>query len=185
MARIDALFNLMFEQKASDLHLSSGNPPILRINGEPVPTPQTLRSLFATVLSDYHLFSRAYGIPEPDRKQVEALLSRMGLAGKTVWRDGGFSTLALSSGQRKRLALILAILEDRPILVFDEWAADQDPKFRRVFYEEILPDLRAAGKTVIAVTHDEKYFGHADRHLYMSEGLIAEIAKGGEPKYGG
>jgi twitching motility protein PilT len=34
MARIDALFNLMFEQKASDLHLSSGNPPILRINGE-------------------------------------------------------------------------------------------------------------------------------------------------------
>jgi twitching motility protein PilT len=34
MAKIDAFFNLMFEQKASDLHLASGNPPMLRINGE-------------------------------------------------------------------------------------------------------------------------------------------------------
>lgn len=34
MAKIDAFFNLMFEQKASDLHLSTGNPPILRIHGE-------------------------------------------------------------------------------------------------------------------------------------------------------
>src|SRR5256712_5738917 len=34
MAKIDAFFNLMFDQGASDLHLATGNPPILRIKGE-------------------------------------------------------------------------------------------------------------------------------------------------------
>jgi putative ATP-binding cassette transporter len=157
---------------------------VVRVNGEPVSELGNLRSLFATVLSDYHLFSRAYGIAAPDRKRVDELLARMGLAGKTSWQDGGFTTLNLSSGQRKRLALIVAILEDRPIVVFDEWAADQDPNFRRIFYEEILPDLRAAGKTVIAVTHDDRYFAYADRHLHMAEGQIAELTQGGQATYG-
>lgn len=147
------------------------------VNGSPVTRDNlaTHRALFATVLSDYHLFTQNYGLPPVDPERVKSLLQRMDLASKTGFGDGQFDTLGLSTGQRKRLALIVAILEDRPILVFDEWAADQDPGFRRIFYTEIIPELRAAGKTVIAVTHDEKYFDCCDRHLHMIEGRISEI----------
>jgi putative ATP-binding cassette transporter len=86
--------------------------------------------------------------------------------------DGVFSTIDLSTGQKRRLALVTAYLEDRPIYVFDEWAADQDPEFKRVFYEELLPELRERGKAVLAITHDDRYFGVADRVLHMDWGRI-------------
>jgi putative pyoverdin transport system ATP-binding/permease protein len=85
----------------------------------------------------------------------------------------------LSSGQRKRLAMIVALLEDRPIYVFDEWAADQDPLFRQKFYRTILPRLKDAGKTVIAVTHDERYFDAADVRYHMDEGRLLLAAQNG------
>lgn len=81
----------------------------------------------------------------------------------------------LSQGQRKRLALLLALLEQRDILVLDEWAADQDPLFRRLFYRELLPQFKAMGKTVFAVTHDDHYFGAADRLLKMDAGRLVEL----------
>jgi putative ATP-binding cassette transporter len=137
------------------------------------------RSLFSTVLSDYHLFVRGYGLPRIDAARAQDLLQRMGLANKTSFRDGNFDTLDLSTGQRKRLALVVAILEDRPVMVFDEWAADQDPAFRRIFYHEIIPELRSAGKTVIAVTHDEKYFNCCDRELHMIEGQMVQSGTSG------
>ena len=83
-----------------------------------------------------------------------------------------FTNRELSSGQRKRLALLVTLLEDRPILVFDEWAADQDPVFRKFFYEQILRDLKDEGKTIVAVTHDDKYYGVADRILKMEFGQL-------------
>jgi putative ATP-binding cassette transporter len=82
------------------------------------------------------------------------------------------STIDLSQGQRKRLALFTAYLEDRPIYIFDEWAADQDPYFKRIFYLELLPELKQRGKTVITVTHDDKYFDVADRILKFEEGQL-------------
>ena len=87
---------------------------------------------------------------------------------------GKFTNTDLSTGQRKRLAYIAAILEDKPIYVFDEWAADQDPAFRKLFYEKFLNDLRSIGKTIIAVTHDDKYFDKADKIIKMEEGKIIE-----------
>ncbi len=91
-------------------------------------------------------------------------------------KDGVFSTTDLSTGQRKRLALVHAYLEGRPVLVFDEWAADQDPAFRKVFYTELLPELRARGRTLIVISHDEQYFHVADRVLHMLEGRLVEAA---------
>jgi putative ATP-binding cassette transporter len=85
-----------------------------------------------------------------------------------------FNTVKLSAGQRKRLALAVALLERRPILVLDEWAAEQDPLFRRTFYEEIVPWLRAGGRTVVAVSHDDRYFGAADRCLLLEGGRFRE-----------
>ena len=93
-------------------------------------------------------------------------------------RGGAFTTRALSQGQRKRLALVVAYLEDRPFLVFDEWAADQDPLFKDVFYRELLPELKAQGKTVLVITHDDRYFALADRVIRMEGGQVTGCGHG-------
>jgi putative ATP-binding cassette transporter len=132
------------------------------------------RLLFSPIFYDFHLFDRLYGLKGVAQADIDALLVSMEIDHKVSVRNGIFSTLDLSSGQRRRLALIVALLEDKPILMFDEWAADQDPAFRRHFYETILPGLKAKGKTVIAVTHDERYYSIADRVLHMEEGVFAD-----------
>lgn len=131
------------------------------------------RSLIAAIFVDYHLFRRLYGMAEPDAAQVDRLLGQMRLADKTRLADREFSTLDLSGGQRKRLALIVSLLEKRPILLLDEWTADQDPDFRRKFYDELLPELQQAGGTVVVITHDERYLDELKlpaRRLRMDEG---------------
>ena len=90
--------------------------------------------------------------------------------------DGAFTTTALSQGQRKRLALLTAYLEDRPVYLFDEWAADQDPLFKKVFYTQLLPELRARGKAVLVISHDDRYFGVADRIVRLDYGRLASAA---------
>ena len=132
------------------------------------------RNLFAVIFYDYHLFNRLYGFQHIDRHQVDVLLDRLQLRGKTRLVDSRFHPLDLSAGQRRRLALLIAYLEDKPIYVFDEWAAEQDPEFRRYFYLEILPDLKARGKTVIAVTHDDRYYhlDYVNRLLLFEEGRL-------------
>ena len=130
------------------------------------------RSLFSTVFTDFHLFDRLYGMYDLSDEEVERRLDLIEMRGKTHVVDSVFETLELSSGQRKRLALLISMLEDRAIYVFDEMAADQDPPFRRKFYKEILPLLRQSGKAVVAVTHDDKYFEDGDRLLKMEEGKM-------------
>ncbi len=133
---------------------------------------EAYQNLFSVIFSDFYLFDRFYGLGEVDRGKVAELLEDLGLAGKTKLVNGEFETLELSTGQRKRLALLVTLLEDKPICVFDEWAAEQDPSFRKRFYKEILPQLKAKGRTIIAVTHDDRYFNVADRLLQMDEGRL-------------
>ena len=137
------------------------------------------RSLFSGFFSDYHLFQELYGLPVINRARAQALLQLLELEGKVEIVDRAFSTVALSTGLRKRLAMIVMLLEDHPIYIFDEWAADQDPEMRRKFYRTILPQLKTAGKTVIAVTHDERYFDAADVRYHMDEGKLV-LASAGE-----
>lgn len=137
------------------------------------------RELFSAIFSDFHLFDRLYGYEDLDEYKVNQLISEMQLSGKVKYENGQFSELNLSTGQRKRLALIVALLEDRPIYIFDEWSAEQDIHFRAVYYEEILPKLRSQGKTVIAVTHDERYWGVADRIIKFDLGKIQWERSGG------
>ncbi|KPA11570.1 peptide ABC transporter ATP-binding protein [Candidatus Magnetomorum sp. HK-1] len=131
------------------------------------------RFLFSAILSDFHLFDRFYGfIDDVDQNEVKSLLKIMELDQKITIENNRFSTLDLSTGQRKRLAMLVAIMEDKPIYVFDEWAADQSPRFREFFYHYLLPSLRKKGKTVIAVTHDDQYFNVADRILKLDYGRL-------------
>jgi putative ATP-binding cassette transporter len=96
---------------------------------------------------------------------------------KVKIENGRFSSVDLSQGQRKRLALLVAYLEDRPFYVFDEWAADQDPEFKHLFYTELLPALKAQGKTAVIISHDDRYFYLADRCIKLEEGRIISMEK--------
>jgi putative ATP-binding cassette transporter len=140
-------------------------------------TRESYRVLISAIFTDYHLFKRLYGDTDPDLAELARLLAQYQLARKTHLVDNEFDTLDLSGGQRKRLALIVGLLESRPILLLDEWTSDQDPDFRRKFYDELLPALQQAGKTIIVVTHDDRYlneFHLPARRLRMDEGRFVE-----------
>ena len=135
------------------------------------------RQLFSAVFSDFHLFESLLGIGTGQHDldaRANALLTKLHLDHKVRITNGAFSTRELSQGQRKRLALVVAYLEDRPFYLFDEWAADQDPVFKAVFYQELLPELAARGKAVLAITHDDRYFHLADRCIKLENGRVME-----------
>ena len=152
----------------------------IQLNGEVIGPEQLscYRNLFSAIFQDYHLFRELYGIPRVDSARAQEYLTLMEIQDKVQIVDRSLTTLALSSGQRKRLAMVILLLEDRPVLVLDEWAADQDPAFRRKFYREIIPMLKGNGKTIIAVTHDERYFDVADFRLHLEEGQLRAEADG-------
>ncbi|MBC2384808.1 MAG: cyclic peptide transporter [Pseudomonas sp. PGPPP1] len=131
------------------------------------------RQLFTTIFADYYLFDDVIQGDKPIPADADRYLKRLEIGHKVTITDGVFSTTDLSTGQRKRLALVNAWLEERPVLVFDEWAADQDPTFRRIFYTELLPDLKRLGKTIIVISHDDRYFNVADQIVRMEAGRVA------------
>lgn len=149
----------------------------IRLDGEPVDAGnlERYRQLFTVVFSDFFLFETLLGLPQQDLDQrATGYLARLQLAHKVRVEGGGLSTLELSQGQRKRLALLTAYLEDRSIYLFDEWAADQDPQFKEIFYRQILPELKARGKTVIVISHDDRYYDEADRIVRLYDGALSE-----------
>jgi putative ATP-binding cassette transporter len=131
------------------------------------------RQRFSVVFYDFYLFERLFGAEVGDLDaRGQSYLEVLQLTHKLQIKDGKLSTLDLSQGQRKRLALLNAYLEDRPIYIFDEWAADQDPQFKQVFYYQLLPDLKARGKTVIVISHDDRYYSLADRVIKLESGKL-------------
>jgi len=146
----------------------------LLLNGRPVGDADRdgYRQLFSTVFSDFFLFDQLLGLGADLDHQAHAWLRELQLDRKVTVVGGQLSTTALSAGQRKRLALLVAYLEDRPVYVFDEWAADQDPAYKAIFYERLLPELRARGKTVLVITHDDRYFHIADRCVELDAGQL-------------
>jgi putative ATP-binding cassette transporter len=155
---------------------------LLLVDGAPVDSHnrQAYRNLFSAIFSDFYLFRKLYGIDDVEAPLVADLLQMMRIESKTTFDGAGFTTLDLSTGQRKRLAMIVALIEDRPICVFDEWAADQDPEFREYFYNSLLPSLKAKKKTIIVVSHDDRYFHTGDRIVHMEYGKVDRIIGGSE-----
>lgn len=149
------------------------------VDGEPIGDGDwsRYRQLFASVFTDFYLFDQliAKGGQDADPADVEHWLERLHMLEKAEVAAGRLQDTRLSQGQRKRLALLLALLEQRDILLLDEWAADQDPLFRRLFYRELLPLMKSRGKTVFAITHDDHYFDQADRLLKMDGGRLVEL----------
>lgn len=134
------------------------------------------RSLVSAVFSDFHLFTKTLAKEKfADEEKITSWLEFLELKGKTRVEDHELVLTKLSTGQKKRLAMLIALLEERDILVLDEWAADQDPVFRRFFYKKLLPLLKEQGKTIFAITHDDAYFDSADRIFLAEGGNISEL----------
>jgi putative ATP-binding cassette transporter len=147
----------------------------IRLDGEPISNKNRddYRQIFSAVFADFYLFDDLLGLKDPDLdEQAKIYLKQLHLHHKVKVANGVLSTTAVSQGQRKRLALLTAYLEDRPFYLFDEWASDQDPYFKRIFYRELLPDLKARGKTVLVISHDDRYFDVADRVIKLDYGKL-------------
>lgn len=152
------------------------------INGKEI-APSQLGEMFSVVFNPLYLFEKLYDIEiEKKHAEIERYLNLLGIEDKVQVLDNGtFSTINLSGGQRKRLALLLCYLEDSPIYLFDEWAADQDPEYRKFFYRTLLPEMREKGKIIIAITHDDHYFDVADRVLKLNQGKLEEYIPKQDP----
>jgi len=157
----------------SGLYIPSGGE--LNVNGQPLAIHdyQAYREMFSAIFGDFHLFKRLYGIENINESILSDLLEKMHLDSKTHYDGEGFTAVNLSTGQRKRLAYITSYLENKQIFIFDEFAADQDPSFRQLFYRTLLPELKKQGKTVIAISHDDNYFDACDRIVKVDYGRIA------------
>lgn len=148
----------------------------ISFNGQPVNAENIYKykSLYSVVFNDFYLFDEFYSIKQLDVQKANDLIRLFEMEDKVSIVDNHFSTIDLSTGQRKRLALITAILEQKPVIVMDEWAADQDPHFRRKFYREIIPQLKKEGFTIIAITHDDAYYRYADKLYKMEYGQLID-----------
>ncbi|WP_281628636.1 multidrug ABC transporter permease/ATP-binding protein [Vibrio sp. St2] len=149
------------------------------LNGQPMTELNWphYRQQFSTVFSDFYLFhqitnGQGQDVPEGDIKEW---MERLEMSHKVTQENGRLSDVRYSQGQRKRLALLMAVAEQRGCMLLDEWAADQDPRFRKVFYQQLLPLLKERGVTVIAITHDDRYFDAADRIFKMDSGQLTEL----------
>ena len=154
------------------------------VDGEPVTDEgrEHYRQRFTAIFSDFFLFDAMLGLePSHVEQELREYLQQLQLDKKVRFERGVLSTLELSQGQRKRLALLTAFLEDRPIYLFDEWAADQDPLYKRVFYETLLPRLKQRGKTVVVISHDDRYFHLADRIIKLADGVVTSEQSLGTP----
>jgi putative ATP-binding cassette transporter len=130
------------------------------------------RGLFSAVFSEFHLFAKLYGLEMAEREALIKRLEELHLRDRVRVDGDGFSTLALSTGQKRRLALAIALAEMRPVVVLDEFAADQDPVRRALFYDVLVPQMARAGQMVVAVTHDEHCFDKCDRLIRMEGSRI-------------
>jgi len=155
----------------------------IRVDGSLVTSQSegAYRQLYSAVFSDFFLFDRLLGLNGSGERaeRVQGYLESLGLAGVVKMHGNSFSSTSLSQGQRRRLALLVSYMEDRPIYVLDEWAADQDPEFRKIFYLELLPELKAKGKTVVLITHDDRYFNLGDRVIKLDYGKVVETTRHG------
>ena len=143
------------------------------INGENAELREQ-NELFSSVYSDYNLFKKLYGIDYLQKKEMTTeYLNMMKINDKVEINDEGeFKSIDLSTGQKKRLAFVVSCLEDKPMVIFDEWAAEQDPEFRAYFYDDLLPMLKKQGKGIIVITHDDRYFSKADKMIKLERGTL-------------
>ncbi|PZF77330.1 hypothetical protein DK847_08390 [Aestuariivirga litoralis] len=135
------------------------------------------RAQFSAIFTQFHVFRQLYGIEGIAREKAEAVLKAVHLYGATDIQNDAFTRIDLSAGQRRRLALAVALIEDRNVLVLDEFVADQDPDRRTYFFRKMLPALKARGKTLVVSTHDLAWLDCCDRVFSFENGQMTELPR--------
>ncbi|MBL8300791.1 MAG: cyclic peptide export ABC transporter [Rhodanobacteraceae bacterium] len=162
---LSKLIALHYTPRSGDVHFGE-----TRVDRDSM---NSCRQCITAIFTDYYLFDRLLdSFGQDEQATIDRYLRELELDKKVSVEGGKFSTIALSDGQKKRLALLVTFLEGRDMYIFDEWAADQDPRFKEVFYHGILPMLRDMGKAVVVISHDDRYFSVADKVLVMEEGSL-------------
>ncbi|MBV6646822.1 MAG: ATP-binding cassette domain-containing protein [Cyclobacteriaceae bacterium] len=137
---------------------------------------EDFRDRFSAIFTDSLVFEELLHLKKGRlEKEGKELIEAFGLKKKVRIENGRFTTTKLSEGQRKRLGLIKSFLEDKEIYLFDEWAANQDPSFKEIFYTSILAKLKDKGKAVIVITHDDQYFDLADKTVKLMNGKLSDL----------
>lgn len=164
-----------FMKVLAGLYVPTGGEILIDDKLIPESDYQWYRDHFSIVFSDFFLFDRLLGTSGPDVDETaNQYIADLELSDKVEIIERTFSTTKLSQGQRKRLALLTALMEARPICIFDEWAADQDPRYKEIFYTHLLPKLKADGRAVVVVTHDDRYFHLGDRLVRLEDGVVSQ-----------
>lgn len=163
------LLSGLYQPKAGALYMNG-----IKVDGE---NSSYYRNQFAAIYTSAYLFNDNYNDfnLKDDERKINKYVEKMKLTDKIrIINEKGIIDSKLSKGQQKRVAMIYALMEEKEVFIFDEWAAEQDPKFRIFFYTEFLPELKRDGKTVIAVTHDDEYYSYADRVIKFDYGKIKQ-----------
>ena len=128
------------------------------------------RGLAALVSGDPVLFAGT-PIPNADRADVRALSEVLDLAntgsiaaGQVVHPED------MAASERGRLALLIAIAGDTPLLLLDDWDAWQGPEIRERLYNKVLPGLRDSNRAVVVATQDDRYIALADNVVRLENG---------------
>jgi putative ATP-binding cassette transporter len=158
----------LYTADAGSIHLNNA-----LINSQNI---QQYRNLFGVIFTDNHLFEYVYDAEKLPESGIQELITKVGLSDKVKLEQNRFSTIDLSEGQKKRIALVGMLLKDKPIYIFDEWAANQDPEFRHFFYTVLIPELSMQKKIIIVITHDERYLHIARRVFKMEDGRLRELS---------
>lgn len=137
------------------------------------------RSYFSCHFTDSPLFDNFNYLDLGNRDELNSIMNDLQLSSKTELDERNVLTKTdLSNGQKGRISLLRLLLENKRIYFFDEWAANQDIYFKEKFYTEIVPGLKAAGKTVILISHDDKFYNIADRIITIKNGKLENVSVG-------
>ena len=153
---------------------------VIEVDGKPL-RPEEMgayRAQFSAIFTQFHVFRQLYGLEHVTPEEGDEVIEKVGLTGITQVRGkDGISRIDLSAGQRRRLGLAIALLEDRNVLVLDEFVADQDPEKREYFFHTLVPSLKAQGKTIIVSTHDLAWLDSCDRVFTFENGKMSELSR--------
>ncbi|MGZ4279526.1 MAG: ABC transporter ATP-binding protein [Solirubrobacteraceae bacterium] len=101
------------------------------------------------------------------RERIDALLGRVGLGDRRRHRPS-----ELSGGQQQRVAIARALISEPTVLFADEPTGNLDSNAGAMVLDLLRDAVDLDGQTTVMVTHDPLAAAHADRVLFLADGLI-------------
>lgn len=124
-----------------------------------------------TVLDNVALVPRIGGVKKKEaQRMAAAVLERVGMTDRMQHYPS-----ELSGGEKQRVAVARAIVNDPEIVLCDEPTGELD-EANVTSVMQVLDDLNRSGKTLLVVTHSDEVAEHAHRRMYMVDGVLHEAS---------